>query len=131
MSEENVESVRAIYESFNRTGEPDWELFHPDAVLDISSVPGFGVVKGREAALEVIRQYAAVFDQWRISVEEVIPGEGERVFSAVRDGGRIKGTEDEIFNPFFHAWEFQDGKVIAWQTFQSRDQALKAAGLEE
>lgn len=130
MSRENVEAVRGLYDHFNRTGEPRWELFDPEAVLDASSIPGFGVVSGRDEALATIREYAGAFEEWRIEPEEIVDG-GEFVFAAVRDGGRIKGTKGEVFNRFFHAWAFREGKVVAWRTFQDRDQALEAAGLRE
>lgn len=122
--------MRALYDHFNEAGEPPWELFHPDAVLDASTIPGLGIVSGRDQALAAIREYAGAFEQWRVEPEEVLDA-GDFVFAAVRDGGRIKGTQDEIFNRFFHAWQFREGKVIAWKTFQDRDQALEAAGLRE
>jgi ketosteroid isomerase-like protein len=131
MSEENVEIVRSIYDHFNQIGELKWDLFHSEAVLDASSTPGFGIVRGRDAALAALRDYAAPFEDWRVEPEEIVDAGGSYVFAAVRDGGRIKGTQDEIFNRFFHAWELRDGKVIAWRTFQTREQALEAAGLSE
>ena len=131
MSQENVAVVRAIYDHFNRVGEPKWDLFRPEAVMDASSVPGFSVVSGRDATLAALREYAAAFEEWRVEPEEIVDAGGDFVFAAVRDGGRIKGTDDEIFNRFFHAWELRDGKVVAWRTFQTRNQALEAAGLSE
>ena len=130
MSEENVEVIRSIYDHFNRAGEPKWDLFHAEAVFDASSIPGFDVVRGRDKTLALIREYAAAFEEWRIELEEIVDA-GDRVFAAVRDGGRMKGTRDEIFNSFFHAWELREGKVVAWRTFQDRERALEAAGLSE
>ncbi len=37
MSQEDMEVVRRGYEHFNRTGEPDPDVFAPDAVLDNSN----------------------------------------------------------------------------------------------
>ncbi len=131
MSEENLEIVKAIYDHFNETGEPKWDSFHAEAVFDASSVPGFGVLSVREAALNALREYAAAFEKWQMTPEEIVDVGFDRVFAAVRDGGRIKGSGDEIFNLFFHAWELREGKVVVWKTFQDRAQALEAAGLTE
>jgi len=130
MSEENVEAIRRGYEHFNQDGEPDWNLFHPDAELDATNVVGFGVIRGREEVLTALRDYASSFDEWQIEPEELIDA-GERVFAAVRDGGRMKATGGEVFNRFFHVWYFDSGKVIAWKTFRDKDAALEAAGLRE
>lgn len=33
------------------------------------------------------------------------------VVTAARDGGRLKGSDAEVWNDFFHVWTFRDGKV--------------------
>lgn len=95
MSQENVDAVRAVYEHFNETGEPKWDLFDRDAVLDASNIPGFCVVTKHDDLRALLHQYAAAFEDWRMEPDEIVDA-GERVFAAVRDGGQVKGTEDEI-----------------------------------
>ncbi len=130
MSRENVEVVRQAYEVFNQTGEPQWDLFAPDAEADASAVAGFGVMRGREQLLAALTEYAAAFEDWRIEPEEIFDA-GDHVVAVVRDGGRLKGTDDEVFNRFTHVWTFRGGRVVAWKTFTDRGQALQAAGLSE
>ena len=55
----------------------------------------------------------------------------ERVVAIIRDGGRIRGSNREVTNRYFHAWAFRDGRVIRLSSHLDRDQALKAVGLEE
>ena len=56
---------------------------------------------------------------------------GEQIVAVVRDGGRLKGTGDEVYNRFAHVWTFRAGKVIRWETFTDKAKALEAAGLSE
>jgi ketosteroid isomerase-like protein len=130
MSEENVTVVGALYEHFNRVGEPPWELFEPDAEFDATNVVGLGVLRGREQVLGAMRDYAASWERWSIEPEKFIDA-GEHVVVVVRDGGRLKATGDEVFNRFVHLWTFRAGKVVRWKTFLDEDQAVEAAGLSE
>ena len=130
MSRENVELVREVYAAFNRTGEPPWELFTADAEFDATAIPGLGVVRGREQVIAAVRDYAAAFEDWRIEPEELLEA-GNRVVAVVRDGGRLKGTDDTVFNRFTHVWTFSGNRVARWKTFTDHRQALEAVGLWE
>jgi ketosteroid isomerase-like protein len=128
MSQEAMALVRQVYEVFNRTGEPPWELLTPDAELDATAIPGFGVIRGRDQALAALRDYAAAFEDWHIEPEEFLDA-GDQVMAVVRDGGRLKGTEDTVFNRFTHVWTFRGNRVARWKTFTDRVQALEDLGL--
>jgi len=61
----------------------------------------------------------------------VIHADDERVVTAVRDGGRLAGSDGEVWNRFFHVWTFRDGRIIRRSSHTERRQALEAAGLSE
>src|SRR5919197_3649639 len=129
MSKENVERIRLMYEHFNRTDEPHWELFDSEAEFDATAVVGLGryaITEGREEILGLLRSYAAAFEEWRIEPEEIIDA-GDRVVAAVRDGGHLRGTDDVVYNRFTHVWTFRSGKIVPWKPFTDRSQALEAA----
>ena len=130
MSRENVETVRQVYAAFNRAGEPPWELFTPDAEFDATAIPGLGVIRGREQSLAALGDYAAAFEDWRIEPEELLDA-GDQVVAVVRDGGRMKGTGDTIFNRFTHVWTFRENRVARWKTFTDHAQALEEVRLHE
>jgi ketosteroid isomerase-like protein len=133
MSKENVERIRLMYEHFNRTDEPHWELFDSEAEFDATAVVGLGryaITEGREEILGLLHSYAAAFEEWRIEPEEIIDA-GDQVVAAVRDGGHLRGTDDVVYNRFTHVWTFRSGKIVRWKTFTDRSQALEAAGLRE
>jgi hypothetical protein len=86
MSQENVEVVRTQYERLNRVGEGNQDDYAPDATFDGSRLPGFGIYRGLDDFLATWLPYRDTFDQWWIEVDELLGGQGERVFAAVRDG---------------------------------------------
>lgn len=132
MSQENVERLRQGYELFSQTGELDWDMFDPDVEFDPSAVlPDVGVVRGHAALQDIVRLWVGSFEDFRIDVEEMIDIDAERVVAVVRDGGRIRGTTNEVRNRFAHLWVMRHGKAVRWATFQTKGDALEAAGLSE
>jgi ketosteroid isomerase-like protein len=132
MSQENVELVRRIYEEVSASLVLPRELFDPDCVTDWTQVsPDFGVLRGVDASQAALASYFETFENFHVAAEEIVHADEQRVITAVRDGGRIKGTDGEVWNRFFHAWTFRDGKVIRLSSHTDRDQALEAAGLSD
>jgi ketosteroid isomerase-like protein len=54
-----------------------------------------------------------------------------RVVNVVRDGGRMRGTDAEVWNHFFHVWTFRDGRIVRLSILADRNRALGAVGLSE
>jgi ketosteroid isomerase-like protein len=131
MSQENVKAIRVQYDQLNRLGEPHREGFAPDATFDASRLPGFGIYRGPDEFYAAWRQYRDTFAEWWIEVEELRDGQGERVFAAVRDGGRMKASGGEVRQPVFHVWELRTGKIVGWTVFLDRSEAVEAVGLSE
>src|SRR5512142_3231919 len=109
MSQENVEIVRLQFDHLNRVGEPNREAVTPDAVFDASRLTGFGITRGLEEFLAEWLPYRDTFDEWWIEIDELLDGQHDRVFVAVRDGGRMKVSGAEVRNPVFHVWELRNG----------------------
>ncbi len=133
MSEENIEVVRRVYEGVTARLKVHRELFDPDLELDQTEVPldVVGVSRGLEAAEESLREYWETFEDFQIEVEEVMHADEAQVVTAVRDGGRIRGSDAEVWNRFFHVWTFGNSKIIRLSIHMDRNQALEAAGLSE
>jgi ketosteroid isomerase-like protein len=131
MSQENVETIRVVYERLNQTGEANREWYAPDVTFDGSRLPGFGVYQGFDEFYAAWLQYRDTFEEWWIEVDELLDGRGERVFAAVRDGGRMKASGGEVRQRVFHVSELRGGKIISQTFFLNRSDALEAAGLSE
>jgi MFS family permease len=132
MSEENVETVRRVYEGVNARLEVPRELFDPDYEFDNTELwPDIDGVLGFDAAQEAMREYWQTFEGYRVEIEEVIYADEGRVVDVVRDGGRMRGTDSEIWNRFFHVWTLRDGRIVRLSVHTDRNRSLEAAGLAE
>ena len=132
MSEENVEIVRRIYDEIVASPEAVRELYASDYELDVTDIgPDIGVIRGFDAANEVLRSYFETFEDFYIQIEEVVHADEERVVTEVHDGGRMPGSDSEVRNHRFHVFAFREGKVVRFSSHLDRDRALEAAGLSE
>lgn len=132
MSEENVETVRRVYEGVNARLEAPRELFDPGYEFDNTELwPDVVEVLGFEAAQEAMREYWETFEAYHVEIEEVIYADEGRVVDVVRDGGRMRGTDAEVWNRFFHVWTLRDGRIVRLSIHTDRNRSLEAAGLSE
>ena len=129
MSRENVEIVQGLYEAVNaqRWGTT-WDLYDPNYEMDPRDT-GIGVIRGIEAAEETLREYWQMFERFRVELKEVIHADEGQVVTAVRDGGRLKGSVADVWNRFFHVWTFENGKIVRLSIHTDRNRALETAGL--
>jgi ketosteroid isomerase-like protein len=132
MWEANVEAVRRVYEGVNTRLEVPRELFDPAYEFDNTELwPDITEVLGFEAAQEAMREYWETFEAYSVEIEEVIYADEGRVVNVVRDGGRMRGTDAEVWNRFFHAWSLRDGRIVRLSVHTDRNRSLEAAGLSE
>jgi len=132
MSEENVEIVQRGYETFSRTGELDPDDWDPDAVLDNSNAifADPGVYRGFDRIREFFIAQGEMWRSQRYEPEEFIPVGVDRVVvpqkivSVGRDGVEVVAHTANLFT--LHA-----GKVTSMKNFQTKTEALEAAGLRE
>jgi ketosteroid isomerase-like protein len=132
MSQENVKAVRELYERINadpqRPGDP--EFFRPEYEFDARDVtPDMGIIQGLEAVDEAVQEYWAMFDGFHIELIEVLHADEELVVTAIRDGGRMKGSAAEVWNRLFHVFTFREGKIARISAHTDKNRALEAAGL--
>jgi ketosteroid isomerase-like protein len=128
MSSDNVDAVRRVYEVFAASGQPPWELFASDAVMDARDAsPDILVLRDRRRAADAFASYVRTFERYTVQLEEVIRADAVHVVTVVRDGGRIRGSDAEVWNRFFHVFTFRDGKIVRWSTHTDRDRALSLA----
>ena len=131
MSQENVDLVRrgiASAESF-------WALLDEHVVFDTRNYPGldiFGtpVVVGRKAVIDYTRPYWGTWDDYHLDAEELIDAEST-VVGLVRERGRGKGGGVPFDRRWAQVWTFSRGRIIRWEHFSDKADALEAAGLRE
>jgi ketosteroid isomerase-like protein len=130
MSQENVEIVREIFARLRRS-ESVLDVLSPAVVWEARMGPEEGQHHGVEAVADYYRRYFGTWENFRVEIEEVRQLPDGRVFVAARDSGRGKQSGVEVEMLVFQIWTLEEGKVVRWQGFPSREQALEAAGLQD
>jgi ketosteroid isomerase-like protein len=126
MSHEDRETLRLVYEAYNRG---DWtgalSRMHRDIEWKTTRT-------GRHRGHDEVRRF---MEDMREPFEEVMvePDEwfdhGDRIVVFLRIRARPRGSDAVAENRVGHLWTMRDGKVIRCETFPRREEALEAAGL--
>jgi ketosteroid isomerase-like protein len=131
MSEENVATVRAIFEAVNRGDLDDAVARIPeDFVADWSEsvAPESGVYRGRDEVRRIFERTSEPWSEVEYFESEIIDA-GDLV---VRVGGlraRGKGSGAEVTAHGTQVWTFREGTPISVRLYQSKAEALEATRL--
>jgi ketosteroid isomerase-like protein len=134
MSQENVEVVRRIINAINR-GDIDaaMESASQGFEADWSNSRGLlsGVHSGRAQARESLKSFLEPWASLRWDLEELIDLDEHRVLSVSRIRMRGRGSGVEVNASGASIWTIRDGQATAVSLYQSKAEALEAAGLRE
>jgi ketosteroid isomerase-like protein len=133
MSLENVEIVRRTTDAYNRHDlDGIVEHWAPDAVLDWSNSRGLeaGVYRGHDEIRAFTQRFLATWDEVRLELGE--PMEAAADVLVVENVTHLRGR-DGIETQARSAWvlTFRDGQQISLTLYQTKQEALEAAGLRE
>ena len=131
MSQENVKIVRSLYERWNRSGGAV-HMERIDPGIEVEMVGGMlnGSYRGHAGLSEALDSFWDYFDESRIDVEDCLEVDDD-VVVAVRYIGRGKTSGVEVDARGGHVWTLRAGRVVRWQVFGTKAEALEAAGLRE
>jgi ketosteroid isomerase-like protein len=132
MSRENVETLRAAYDAFNR-GDADAaaRLADPDFELRTAArAVNPGTYRGAETARRFFEDLFDPFDEVVIEPEEFFE-RGDQVAVFLRVRMRPKASSAFVENRIGHLWTLREGKLARLAIFPRREEALEAAGLSE
>jgi uncharacterized protein len=131
MSQENVETVRRLYDAFStgdfaralEQAEPDFEWVPPERDIQ-------GPAQGRDELQRLLRNQEEAYEEFRIEAEE-LTDHGDQVvaFIRIRGRGRSSGVEFDIRAAT--VWTFDNGRLVRGKVYPDRDEALEAAGVPE
>jgi uncharacterized protein len=132
MSRENVEIVR---DGFSALARGDFESFFSFLDEDVEWVnPAYAVEPGTRRGIgefrEALDRLRASFGDIRIEVDEVIEA-GDDVVVAGRWTGEGTGSGVPLETTFSSVLTLRDGKVIRYEWFREKAEALEAVGLRE
>jgi ketosteroid isomerase-like protein len=134
MSQENVEIVRAGFAAYNRRHlDGILENWAPDAVLDWSNSRGLdaGVYRGHDEIRAFMERFLATWDEVRIEIVDgpVEVEDGVLITENVaylrgRDGIDVQARSTLLAT-------IRDGEQTSLTLYQTKQEALEAAGLSE
>lgn len=134
MSEDNVELVRKGFEALNRGDRATMaRLLAPDVEWHSLAGPIVGVstIRGREAMLRFWQEILESIEGFRASPEEVTELGDDRVLVVARYEGRGRASGAEVDQRIATIYEIRDGMAAIVRDYESRAEALEAAGPEE
>src|SRR3954471_19516807 len=134
MSQENAELVRRTIGWFNRREiEQALESVRDDFEMDWSNSIGplKGVYRGRQEVLEAWRSFFDAWDAVEWDPVEIIEVDADRVIVVNHVRMRGLGSGAEVEATGVQLWTISDGKGQRVKLYQSKADALGAAGLSE
>ena len=133
MPRENTEIMRSVIAAINRGDAAAARAFATeDCVTDFSNSRGplQGVHRGRDELQKLIEGFLEPWAEFRWELVEVIEVDAERVLSVGRFQLRGHGSGVEVSAGGAAIWTIREGEVAVWELFQSKAEALEAAGLD-
>jgi ketosteroid isomerase-like protein len=146
MSEQNLEVVRRYYQVFSTWLAAYWadpgplgetpgtedplKRLDPEVEWDWLLSPH--IFSGLDQVVQAVADWIETMDDWRVEVQELIDGRGDRVLAIVRVTARGKWSGVPVDERSFTAnHRAQNGKIARIDEYIDRAEALKAVGLGE
>jgi ketosteroid isomerase-like protein len=133
MSQENVEIVKEFTRLFEKGDRDSWrEYFDPNIVWDTSASnwPTAGVVHGHAGVERFFRDWLGTWSDFDLATSEYLDA-GDSVVIVFRQRGTGRESGVPIDREFFAVYDMRESKVVRYRMYDSREEALEAAGLSE
>src|SRR5262249_2763558 len=130
MSQENVEALKGVYESWGAGDFWTPDIFDPGIEIAwAGEMPDIGGPGGRglSGIERGMRTWLAAWDECRWEADRFIPIEGDRVLVLFTSRGRGKGSSVEVEAHWAHLWTFRERKATRVDGFTRQEEALEAA----
>jgi len=110
-----------------------WAMLDDHVIWDLRArpLPDLNpVYVGRDAVIKASTHYWGTWDDYQVQAEEILDA-GPSVVVILQESGRGKGSGAPFDQRHPQLWTFRAGRIIRWESFSSRADALEAAGLSE
>jgi len=138
MSRENIEIVRRLLDAHEKQDfETVYAIYDPQIVWRIGRIEQLTSVGiepayvGHDGVRTFWREWLNTWETVSFEYEEFIDA-GDRVIVVLsqRMRGRTSGAEVDM-RSYVQMWTVRDGRIVEMELFESREEALRAVGLEE
>jgi uncharacterized protein len=133
MSRENVEIIKDLSARFVAGDRESWrKKFADDVVWDTSAttMPAAGIYRGHEGVERFFREWLGAWEDPVVESLETIDA-GDSVVIAFRWTGRGRSSGVQTQREWFGVHDLREGQVVRWRQYDTRAEALEAAGLQE
>jgi ketosteroid isomerase-like protein len=131
MSQDNVEIVRTMLETWDTLGIEATDTLDPDVELvDLQAAMGMQD-RGRGPAElgRMADQWTEIFDDWGLEVSNLVDLCGDFVMAEVRFNGVGRDSGIPVSNRQFEVYRLVAGKIVEIRVgFRDRDEALEWSG---
>jgi ketosteroid isomerase-like protein len=128
MSQENMETVRRLIETFNRR-DFDAMLETGDPEIEVVTLVG-GTYRGHAGWRQIIDQASEEVPGFQLVPEELIEV-GDKVVAVTHWGGTGRTSGIAIPDTLALVYTLRDGLVVRQESFRNKAEALEALGLSE
>ena len=137
MSQVNLDLVKqgiaAINEAYAQDDIAPWRkqvemAVDPEAVIEAGSAFTEGEWRGQEGAIGFVANQMEVLKEMWIRLDDFTEVDQDRLILAIAFGGLARHTALPVELHPFHVLTLRDGRILRWQIFPTRDEALEAAG---
>ncbi len=133
MSQDNMRLVTHGHEARSSGKIGEWiDTLDPDIEWDISGypLPEFPVRgRGRDAFVRHITTYWSRWNDYAQAVEEMIDV-GEEIVVVLHERAHLRNSDKVLEHDVAAVWTVRDGVRVRFRAFESRDDALRAVGLD-
>jgi len=129
MSERHVELVRRIPGDLSAL----IDLLDDEVVLDSRQYAPLdieGVYHGKEATTALLRKWVGSWSDFDFEVEEIIDA-GTSLVLAIKESGHGISSGLPMENHYAMVWQFLSDRIVRATTYNTKNEALEAAGLRE
>lgn len=131
MSNADEELLRSMYSGFGalmRGGDVGaFVRAHYDPDCEYYPVEESDPSRGHDEVIRWISRWFEAWDAFDVELEDVVRV-GDRLMTEVRVEGRGSGSGLEVSKSFFHLFELRRGKILRMYEYETRRDALQAAG---
>jgi ketosteroid isomerase-like protein len=130
VSQENVEVVRRWYDAYVRGDqEAVFAVAHPGIEIFDHDIPDAGEYRGLDGVLKWQSDWERSWESWRWAPEEFIDA-GDRVVAVLRVHAKGRHSGVDVERQDGAVWTLSRGKCVRLDYYGSKEQAVKAVGLE-
>jgi ketosteroid isomerase-like protein len=135
MDKQRVDLIDRFYEAFSRRDvdtvldlcHDDIEIYKdPDVVEMVSAL----TPRGRERVAQYLRGWLASWDMYQPSVSDLREAEDDAVVALIDVRARGVGSQFDIEEEIADVLTFRDDRLVRLRLHVTREEALRAAGLE-